>query len=251
MALPTVISEAMDKDLRIDSSCTQIIDTPLKLPSQFHAPLKPGSANMLPFDILVEIFENYLLEETPKHPVETLLPVCKSWSQAALGATRLWSTFRIVDNPSFWGFLIPRRLARGPKDAPLDIYIQVIYIRAGEPGSQMRWFETQHNEFMYLSLLRSLTGLHGEVARRWRTFSFVDLYRVSKWWGEFGNYLSFSTPHLEKLHLHGIRVACGIFPEAPVLKTFFARKIRVLGFPDLRAATTIRIESTRDISAAL
>lgn len=46
-------------------------------------------------------------------------------------------------------------------------------------------------------------------------------------------------------------MACGIFPEAPVLKTFFARKIRVLGFPDLRAATTIRIESTRDISAAL
>lgn len=161
----------------------QMIRVPLQS-QKSHTPFKSGSANGLPFDILAEIFKNYLLGETPEHPVETLLLVSKSWSQAALDTTCLWSTFRIYSNLGFWAFFIPRRLARGPKDAPLDIYIQVIYIRAGEPGSQMRWFETQHNEFMYLSLLRSLTGLHGEVARRWRTFSFVDLYKVSKWWGE-------------------------------------------------------------------
>ncbi|KIM27817.1 hypothetical protein M408DRAFT_24184 [Serendipita vermifera MAFF 305830] len=243
----TLLSEDADETLR--KVPFQTIDTSLKPESHFQVPFKPGLAHKLPFDVLAQIFENYLLEETAMHPIETLLLVCRSWLQAALDVTCLWSTFRIVDDPSFWASCIPRRLARSPKDALLNVHIQVIHM--GRPHSQQILDENRRNDTAYLSILCSLTGLHGEVARRWRIFTFIDPYNESKSWQELGSYLSFSTPHLERLHLQGITLPCGIFPETPILKTLVARNIKVLTFPDLGAAKSVRIDSSRNISAAL
>lgn len=220
----TVLSKNMDESLRKD-------------PSQ-------AIANRLPFDILEEIFKNYLLEETPDHPVETLLLICKSWLQAALESTRLWSTFRINRNPDFWVSCIPRRLARGRKDALLDIYIRV----TSPSNSKKEWYEVEPE---YLSILQSLTGSHGEVARRWHTFSLIDQYKALREGQKIGNCLSFSTPHLESFQLRGITLTCGIIPEAPVLKTFSALSVKGLAFPNLRTATFVRIRDCRNFSAAL
>ena len=45
----------------------------------------PSSMNdRLPFDVLFEIFDYYADNATVYHPLETLLLVCKSWSEATV-----------------------------------------------------------------------------------------------------------------------------------------------------------------------
>ena len=80
---------------------------------------------MLSFDVLGAIFAFYAETETIIHPLETLLLVCRDWSNAALGHRALWGRLRIYisHEPSskVWSVRLPLRLARCGSDLPLDI----------------------------------------------------------------------------------------------------------------------------------
>lgn len=197
-------------------------------------------ASVLPFDILIEIFEQYFLEETPEHPVETLLLVCKSWCRAALGAPYLWSNFTILDDFDFWASCVPRRLARCRDGTLLNIHIWV-----GKPPCFEEDETTVDHDTLYLdyhSILGSLTGPHGEFARRWRKFRVVDYFQGrGEWTSRLAEYLVFPTPYLQELHLYSLSSPLRVFPHTPVLKTLQAWDIKFSSFPDLTATTSVRI----------
>ena len=80
---------------------------------------------MLSFDVLGVIFAFYAETETITHPLETLLLVCRDWSNVVLGHRALWGRLRIyISHEPFskvWGVRLPLRLARCGSDVPLDI----------------------------------------------------------------------------------------------------------------------------------
>ncbi|KIM27819.1 hypothetical protein M408DRAFT_329763 [Serendipita vermifera MAFF 305830] len=185
--------------------------------------------------------------------------VCKSWSQAALDTTQLWSTFKILNDFDFWVACIPRRLARTRKDGLLDIHIWVgrpPCLSQEEPDeSRLKGTpDVAELRIAYNSILRSLTGIHGEVARRWRIFRVVDYYAGSGMWdkpSKLAEYLVFPTPHLKELHLYNVVSSRDILPETPLLKTLQAWSVNVPSFPNLKAATSVRIRYCTNFSVAL
>jgi hypothetical protein len=82
----------------------------------------------LSFDVLGLIFSHYTEEENIGYPLETLLLVCRSWSNAALGHRALWNNLRIIighePTISMWKARLPLRLARCALHSPLDIMLR-------------------------------------------------------------------------------------------------------------------------------
>ncbi|KIM26817.1 hypothetical protein M408DRAFT_178000 [Serendipita vermifera MAFF 305830] len=84
----------------------------------------------LPLDVLTEIFPHYAAEETPQHPTETLLPICKSWHVAALAKHSIWGQFAIqIGHGSDTEMILRRtetRLKRSGDVSPMDIKLRNI-----------------------------------------------------------------------------------------------------------------------------
>jgi hypothetical protein len=84
----------------------------------------------LPFDVLGLVFSHYADEETVEHRLETLLLVCRAWSDAALGHCTLWTNFRIRMGHGLaswvWMRRLQRRLARSGPNTPLDIDVHTL-----------------------------------------------------------------------------------------------------------------------------
>jgi F-box-like len=106
------------------------------------------TASRLSFDVLGIIFSYYAQEETIFHPLETLLLVCKSWNEAALGHRALWTrlAIHIKHSPShkIWKTRLPLRLERSGTSLPLHIDLRNML-----PADPAEWRDPQHARFEY------------------------------------------------------------------------------------------------------
>jgi hypothetical protein len=165
----------------------------------------PPIANiLLPFDVLGLIFYYYSGNETIRHPLETLLLVCRAWSGAALGHRTIWNDIKIyighIPSSSIWRTRLPLRLARAGPVVPLFISIFDVFDMKNEDNvtecvecdslyhngfctdpSSASWAihqdqcpcytdGTEFTEFV----LECLAGNNGELCARWKKFH-VDL----------------------------------------------------------------------------
>ncbi|KIM19818.1 hypothetical protein M408DRAFT_30901 [Serendipita vermifera MAFF 305830] len=207
--------------------------------------IKNSRVDWLPLDILFIIFERYLLEETPKYPVETLLLVCKSWTQAAVSLPRLWSTFEMqVNDFKFWRDCISRRLNRCSGDTLIDIDIRL------SASSFQGTVEKMETSGLYNDILALLTGPKGEVARRWRNFIAWDPY------GEYdfedrSRFFSFPTPFLQKFQVHSFTSSPPFLPEVPSLQIFYAIYGDFASLPDLSTAIDVTLDPQSNPQSAL
>lgn len=190
---------------------------------------------MLPFDILCQIFDYYASKET-QYPLETLLLVCKFWSQAACDYPRLWSSFKInTKHIIMWCARVPLRMSRCP-DSLLDIEITV--------GNSTAVISGEDLDEYYLSLTESLTGKDGEVARRWRRLIAKDcgtVYWVSTQQSRLAKLLHFPTPNLEELSLDGLASSLPILPATPSLKKLTFRRNKLSKLPDLSTVLELSV----------
>ena len=182
----------------------------------------------VPFDVLCHIFDYYAQAETLDHPLETLLLVCKSWSNAARDNSHLWSKISIVFQDLVdlkkWNSLVPRRLGRCPPDVLFDIQI----MDTGD-GSRGYLQELRH-VVVYDKILLSLVGRNGELARRWRTFKASSELNHKC---EMRGHLSHPTPNLEELEVTGLFPTGNPLPYTPLLKRFHSPSRFPTAFPDL------------------
>ncbi|KIM24355.1 hypothetical protein M408DRAFT_331858 [Serendipita vermifera MAFF 305830] len=208
------------------------------------ASIKHSQANCLPSDILYIVLEEYVLEETPGYPVETLLLVCKSWMQAALNLPRLWSTFKMrVNDFKFWRNCISRRLGRCPNNTLVDIHITL---------SGPRWPGMTKEDIsnLYNDILALLAGPKGEVARRWRSFTAWDPY------DEYGfedrsRFFIFPTPFLQTFKVHGFSTFPPFLPEVPSLRVFYAIYGNFACLPNLSATVDVTLDPRSNPQSAL
>jgi hypothetical protein len=203
---------------------------------------KSDLAGHLPFDILSQVFEEYVLQETPRYPVEMLLLVCTSWLQAALDLPRLWTTFTMdLNDLIFWEHRILRRLRLCPSESLLDIEI-------GSRGPCYTPKQTTQSVF------RILSGSNGDNALRWRTFKVNDrhghLYNEA---GEsiIGSFCGYPTPNLRELDLQNFVCLSPIFPVTPSLKVFSSYNVSLPHFPDLTPAIAVDISIDTGTNNAL
>jgi len=133
------------------------------------------NAENLPHDVLCIIFEYYAESDHPSEPLEALLLVCRSWSNAALNHRILWSTFDIeidiANDPVYWTSCVERRLARCSVDTLIDVEMETSYAMKINKSPPFR--EACER------LLLALTGDSGEIARRWRRFLPNDAFMLS------------------------------------------------------------------------
>jgi hypothetical protein len=210
----------------------------------------------LPFDVLGLVFSHYAEEENIQHPLETLLLVCRSWSNAALGHRALWRNFRILighePTISIWNARLPLRLARRAPDAPLDIMLRNLldspYERCFDwftdtnprkdewcyPCGAKGWFSevtfpcrcVDAASACVDSCLKLLTGKNGELSRQWRSFALIlgDSRRDKQSSSQVKEALSYPAPTLSSLVLRGLLFSTitapspQLFPDTGALK---------------------------------
>jgi hypothetical protein len=215
---------------------------------------KLATANGLPFDILIQIFNEYQSQEAPAHPTETLLLVCKSWFLTAVDHSSLWTSFKIhSDDFEFWCRIIPRRLIRCPPDSLLDIDIEIANMNYSPLGKLSSRPDKHRDKIMDL-----LTGPEGRGARRWRRLSINDRgpnrFSDYNYWGTGSRiswYLHFPTPNLQELHLTGLASNSLVLPSTPALRIFSAHHVRIEPFPDFTTAVEVDLTLGWDYDMAL
>jgi hypothetical protein len=179
----------------------------------------------LSFDVLSEIFDCYAEEETIYHPLETLLLVCKSWSEAALSHRLLWARLKIyighAPSQKMWLTRLPRRLERSGETTPLEIDLRVISRSDQRPNTE----NCNHRRFMnpgcncialasitIESLLIILAGADGELCKRWRSLCLRSISSLHT-----SIPLSHPTPILTVLRYERVSITEGIWPVLPAL----------------------------------
>ena len=202
---------------------------------------------MLPLDILGAIFTEYGKQETLDSQLETLLLVCRTWRDLCLDLKLVWSSFNIVFGTAVeaekWASLVPKRLARSGKTAPIHAVItnnrkrahqyrdvetgRMGYYRcpalAGQLESDPEFQCSCHIDIPehIASILNALAGEGGELCSRWVTLS-LSLHMRGRRRDLFRS-LSYSTPNLRTLTLQGIDSswpgigALTLFPDVPLL----------------------------------
>jgi hypothetical protein len=212
--------------------------------------------NRLPADVLCEIFDYYSEEETEIYPLETLLQVCKSWSEAAVNCRRLWTRLKIslVDewHVKRWLVRLPRRLERAGDYMPLEITLSQW---VGWPQS---YFVDRHicegcdpkNRDVHRCpterLLKILTGVDGELCKRWKSLaihSITDLHILS--------HLSYPTPILTALRYERVETDTRPphLPSLPSLRTLHIIKCLFLDLPKLDSIRELVLDSGRYLPA--
>ena len=195
------------------------------------------TAENLPHDVLCIIFEYYAESDSPSEPLEALLLVCRSWSNAALSHGILWSTFDIeidtVNDPAYWTSCVKRRLARCSVDTLIDVETQTSY--------DMKTTESPPFYEACERLLLALTGDSGEIARRWRCFLPNDAFMFLPP-ETLAHCLSFPTPNLQEFGLDWLKGDFTILPDTSSLKTLYLRRVTISSFPDLSNVTTLQVD---------
>jgi hypothetical protein len=214
-----------------------------------------NSATNLTFDILGHIFDHYAKTETIAHPLETLLLVSRSWSDAALGHRALWSHLNIhIDvagrypSPRIWRARLPLRLKRCGDTVPLHVDLRHLPSRLHQEVAQSGYWDRLHrqvngswncptrgntnpeapctcvretrlciDEFFLL-----LAGQGGELCKRWSTLN-LDLHNPVDYgviYKRLGSFLRYPTPILTSATVHAVLHGSGegIFPYTPLLQ---------------------------------
>jgi hypothetical protein len=149
--------------------------------------------NKLPIEILWKIFETYSARDSIDNPLEKLLCICKSWSNAAKQHQALWSYFTIHISEDrdvyFWSSRVANRLAICGEDTLLDIefecYLTLIGTNKNETKARI------------LGISSSLIGMDGSFVKRWRRLCFRDLpFEIRTRWN---GALALPTPNLQFL----------------------------------------------------
>ncbi|KIM23273.1 hypothetical protein M408DRAFT_28069 [Serendipita vermifera MAFF 305830] len=186
----------------------------------------------LPFDVLGRIFSYYVDEETIFHSLETLLLVCRSWDQAALGHRSLWSRFKIYlghyPTSQIWKKRLPSRLEKCGRKISLDIDLRNM-LEGAEAPTDTHNIDIYHPRTcsetndgprecacydaarlcIYQSL-QTLTGNNGSICNRWRSLSLDLGWRSTPGMAlnfaltELSNAFRFPTPHLTSLILKNV-----------------------------------------------
>jgi hypothetical protein len=210
-----------------------------------------------PFDVLGVIFDYYLDEETIDFPLETMLSVCRSWNEAALGHRNLWARLKIYlahfPTSELWNIRLPRRLERAGNSTLLEIDLRSILDSLNSPQKVRIKFDwcirLNSNPYNHLScscihtarsttkeLLIMLAGHHGELCHRWKS-----LYLCTSQFINLGKELAYPTPNLEAigLELPSISRNVSIPPSIPKLKSFEIFRPHSFALP--------KIENVRDV----
>ena len=233
--------------------------------------------NLLPFDILSCIFNHYQQQEDVFHPLETLLLVCKSWSEVALSNHALWGRFniRLGHDPvmRMWKKRLRLRLMRSGPIVPLDIDI-----RSEKHGKDLNE-EVLRNSRFYAShcfdangssmwrcncyhahretitwILEELVGQNEVICRRWKRFGlhnpeatpYVTLPGSST--AALSRALTSATPSLISLSLSYIRYQGPVDPNrpmlpfVPLLREVTFQMCHLPGLPALPALKSIDLE---------
>jgi hypothetical protein len=152
----------------------------------------------LPIEILWKIFETYSVRDSIDNPLEKLLCICKSWSNAARRHQAIWSYFTICISEDrdirFWSSRVTDRLAICGEDTLLDIEFEC-YL--GPIGTNKN--ETKAR---ILGISSSLIGRDGSFVKRWRRLCFRDLpFEIRTLWN---GALALPTPNLRFLEISGL-----------------------------------------------
>ncbi|KAG8808416.1 hypothetical protein FRC18_005037 [Serendipita sp. 400] len=204
---------------------------------------------ILPFDILVRVFQYYQLDESLIYPFETLLLVCKAWNEAASNYPPLWSTYTIDSYnmvvADIWLRRLPLRLLRSGPTTPLHIDICVFY-------ECTLWSELDTNfsdEKPIIALLNILAGENGTLCARWKSLRFsIDSYVCFTMEGGEHSLkaLTYPMPLLTSLELN-LYMSPGavIFPNLPSLTSVFLYNSTFNNYPDVSHALKIEFANTR------
>ncbi|PVG01186.1 hypothetical protein CPB86DRAFT_812469 [Serendipita vermifera] len=165
--------------------------------------------DVLPIDVLFTIFDKYSIWDGVNHPLEKLLYICKSWSNAAKQHRALWSCFSIdiyLDKHiRFWSSRVANRIGLSGDDVPLDIEFALSH-----------GFKTDKWEAVILSISKSLIGEGGSLVKRWRRLRLWNPSSASQTlWNEA---LTVPTPNLQSFDAYNLSFSRGILPFAPSLE---------------------------------
>ena len=166
---------------------------------------------LLPFEILGEIF-SHIRDDSTRGDValmERLLLVCRAWTRAALGHPRLWAHISICiceKYPvNFWMAYSHSRLARMGSMQLIDVDID-----CDDDPSEDSFDPVGFCYRPPAGLFSLISGERGQVARRWKTLGVESLQPMR---GEpIDIFLSFPTPHLERIRLCSIELSPSVRP---------------------------------------
>jgi hypothetical protein len=188
-----------------------------------------------PFDVLGVIFDYYVDGETIEFPLETMLLVCRSWNEAALGHRNLWARLKIYlghfPTSDIWEFRLPRRLERAGDSTLLEIDLRSVLDSRNLPQEVHHKCSQSNRLILYPRLLECdciitarrmankllsvLVGPQGELCRRWKS-----LYLCVGPHNLRGKELTYPTPNLEAVSLELLSAqGISILPSIPKLKT--------------------------------
>lgn len=181
----------------------------------------------LPFEILGKIMQ--ILGDDVNHSedpnaMDRIRLVCRSWMHAADGHPTLWSTIVIrmgSHRVTFWLQYVRTRLRRSGAAPFLEISLLDSADRPWWPLFPDRGYYYS----VFCEMLDVLVGEEGEVAARWKRFTYHGLSipeQTPEWLGEnIEHLLSFSTPHLELVEIVDLQSSSPkpLLPWTPSLKS--------------------------------
>jgi hypothetical protein len=89
--------------------------------------LTQSGNDRLPYDLLVNVYDNYTQWDGIEEPLERLLLICRTWSTAAYEHKLLWTSFDIGSEDfglkiaRFWSSRVSKRIKRSGDEALLDL----------------------------------------------------------------------------------------------------------------------------------
>jgi hypothetical protein len=206
----------------------------------------------LSFDILGVVFHYYSAQESPYHPLETLLRVCHSWREAALGHRSIWGRINMVlwqDTPlQFYKFHILSRLARSGPFILLDIRIEMMLNH--RPCNRCKLATSYPDPHIcqlsnLADILNLLAGPDGDRCKQWRTFYLQLDQETALFEEEEMSYikgLTYPMPALEELYLGEFEAYGQVFPSCP--------RLEIIRFDNVSLSTPMDIGNARHIAYA-
>ncbi|KAG8828427.1 hypothetical protein FRC19_006525 [Serendipita sp. 401] len=209
----------------------------------------------LPLEILVQLFEHYLDEESPFHPVEALLLVCKDWNRAAAYHSPIWGTYRITlgdeRTTRLWLHRIPLRLRRSGSKQPLHIDIRYAdnEISRQKFMSPLDSFQLDAQENIP-RLLNILAGRNGVHCARWGSLRltveslptiFVGKSSMNPMKSDLKP-LMYQMPALTSLHLRlSTGLAVTLFPTLPSVHSIILDHCYMFNYPDISSVKELHV----------
>jgi hypothetical protein len=234
----------------------------------------------LSFDVLGHIFSHYATTETVDYPIETLLLVCRWWSDVALGHRALWSHLSVhidiaglYSSPRIWKARIPLRLKRCGDTIPLHIDLRHLpssFARGAGHPHHWQQVHTTKRPFDCPSLVKGasptqctcireallcvdellplLAGQGGILCKRWKSLHLEvrDPRDYNLKYEKIGPVLRYPMPILSSLAIHNLRPEN---VERALSHTWTGRRLwmsnSIISLPSLQPVRSLAIVETR------